>query len=99
MENKNDKLMKAVDLLKILSHPVRLSILCNLYHEGEMSAGALVDAERGRSSQSQVSQFLGLMREQGLVTTRKDGQSVYYKIASSEAAAVIAALYKVYCKR
>ncbi|MCB1537736.1 MAG: helix-turn-helix transcriptional regulator [Rhodospirillales bacterium] len=94
---RHENLMQAVGLLKLLAHPVRLSILCNLLHRGELSVGDIVDAEDGRASQSQVSQFLGKMRSEGLVTSRKVAQTVYYRLDSAPARAVIQYLYDTYC--
>ncbi len=94
---KQKKLMQAVDLLSVLSHPVRLSILCNLYQCGEMQVSAIVEAEAGLASQSQISQFLAQMRALKLVKTRKQAQSVYYRIASPHVSHIIATLYESYC--
>lgn len=94
-EKKN--LGNAVGLLKLLSHPVRLSILCNLVHHGELSVGEIVEAEGGAAGQSQISQFLGKMRAEGLVQTRKDGQTVYYSIHSPHAKKLVQSLYEMYC--
>ena len=88
MKDKKKKLLAAIDLLDLLSHPVRLSVLCNLHHNGEMNVGAIVAAEKGAASQSQISQFLALMRKHKIVNTRKDGQNVYYRLVSPEARAV-----------
>lgn len=97
MEKKRQKLESAVGLLKHLSHPVRLSILCNLLHQGEMSVGEIVAAEEGAAGQSQISQFLGKMKAEGLVVSRKEAQTVYYKIASPQVKSVVQALYDIYC--
>lgn len=97
MNKKRQKLYDAVGLLKLLSHPVRLSILCTLFHQGEMSVTAIVEAEAGAASQSQISQFLAKMRGEGLVKTRKEAQMVYYKIDSPQAKKVVQALYEIYC--
>ena len=97
MEEKRENLEKAIGLLKLLSHPVRLSILCNLLHKGEMSVSEIVEAEDGSAGQSQISQFLGKMRSEGLVQTRKEAQTVYYKIDSAEAEKIVGALYNIYC--
>lgn len=91
-------LEEASALLKLLSHPVRLSILCHLLHHGSMSVGALVLAERGVASQSQISQFLARMRTEDLVTCRKQGQMVYYRIKSPAISKIIKTLDKIYCK-
>ena len=99
MDKKREKLESAVGLLKLLSHPVRLSILCNLLHEGEMSVTEIVEAEKGAAGQSQISQFLGKMRSEGLVKTRKEAQTVYYKIDSAHAKKVVEALYDIYCRK
>ncbi len=97
MDVKRQKLKSAVGLLRQLSHPVRLSILCNLVHRGEMSVGAIVEAERGAAGQSQISQFLARMRRDDLVACRKQAQMVYYRIKSPQARKVVQALYKLYC--
>lgn len=97
MEKKRERLESAVGLLKLLSHPVRLSILCNLLHNGEMGVSEIVDAENGAAGQSQISQFLGKMRSEGLVQFRKEGQTVFYRIASPQAEKVVQALYDIYC--
>lgn len=97
MKKKQERLQNAVGLLKLLSHPVRLSILCNLLHKGEMNVTEIVEAECGAAGQSQISQFLGKMRSEGLVKSRKEAQTVYYKLDSPEAKKVVHALYETYC--
>lgn len=97
MDNIEKNLGNAVGLLKLLSHPVRLSILCNLLHNGEMSVSEIVEAERGAAGQSQISQFLGKMRGENLVKSRKEAQTVYYQIYSPEAKKIVQTLYDIYC--
>ncbi len=99
MARNANKMNKAIALLKLLSHPVRLSILCNLVHEGEMSVTEIVAAEAGAASQSQISQFLGKMREEGLVKCRREAQTIYYQIKSTETKKLVHALYDIYCAR
>jgi len=99
MDEQRENLYKAINLLKLLSHPVRLSILCNLLHKGEMSVGEIVEAEGGIAGQSQISQFLKKMRDEKLVLCRKESQTVYYKINSKDAKKVIEALYQIYCDK
>lgn len=96
MNKNHENLWQATGLLKLLSHPVRLSILCNLVHHGEMSVGHIVAAECGAASQSQISQFLAKMRREGLVKSRKEAQTVYYTIHSTEAKKIVTTLYKLY---
>ncbi len=74
----------ALDILKILNHPVRLSILINLIEHGEMPASDIFKNEQSLASQSQVSQYLKQLRDKGLVVSRKEGQFVFYKIISTE---------------
>lgn len=97
MDKKYESLGNAISLLKQLSHPVRLSILCSLLHNGEMSVSQIVEAENGSAGRSQISQFLGKMRADGLVQTRKEAQTVYYTIKSEHAQKLIQTLYELYC--
>ncbi len=99
MDKKSMKIKGAVGLLKQLSHPVRLSILCNLLQRGEMSVGEIVAAEDGAVTQPQISQFLGKMKSEGLLENRKEAQTVYYKIASPRAEQVVKSLYGIYCEK
>lgn len=85
---------RASALLKALAGRNRLMILCQLV-EGERSVGELARLIGAR--ETAVSQQLALLRAQGLVSTRRDGQTIHYALASPEAAAVIATLYRLYC--
>ena len=85
---------RATSLLKAMSNSSRLLILCQLA-EGEKAVGEL---ERLVGlSQSGLSQHLAVLRQKGLVTTRREAQSIYYSLASVEAEAVMATLYRVFC--
>lgn len=85
----------AAQLLKVLANERRLMILC-LLSEGEISVGALAD--QVGLSLSALSQHLAKLREDGLVATRKQAQTVYYSLASGEARAVIKTLSDLYCR-
>lgn len=85
---------RAVRLLKSLANESRLMIMCVL-SEGELSVGAL--NERIPLSQSALSQHLALLREQGLVTTRRESQTIYYSLADTNAISVIERLHDIYC--
>ncbi len=91
------KLEQAVDLLKSLAHPVRLFILCHLLEHGETCVGDLVNVAGKKASQSHISQFLSVMKRDGLVKSRKDAQTVYYRLDSIRAEQVVRALAKIYC--
>lgn len=85
---------QASDLLKALSNRHRLLIICQLV-DGERSVGELAASLGLRDST--VSQHLALLRKDSLVTARRDGQTVYYSIASEPAREVLKTLYQVYC--
>jgi DNA-binding transcriptional ArsR family regulator len=80
--------------LKALANRYRLMILCEL-HKGEQSAGALHEAIA--LSQSAFSQHLARLRQDALVKTRRESQTIYYSLASKEAEQVIALLYDLFC--
>jgi DNA-binding transcriptional ArsR family regulator len=85
---------QASDLLKALSNRHRLLIICQLI-DGEHSVGDLAEFLGLRDST--VSQHLALLRKDGLVSARRDAQTIYYSIASEPAREVLKALYQVYC--
>jgi len=85
----------ATDFLKALSHETRLLVLC-LLSEGERSVTDLENALSLR--QPTISQQLARLRLDGLVTTRRDGKTVYYSIADEDIKRVIALLYEIFCK-
>jgi DNA-binding transcriptional ArsR family regulator len=87
---------RACTLLKAMANPARLLVLCEIAH-GEKSVGEL---ERAVGlSQSGLSQHLAVLRGKNLVATRRDAQTIYYSLASEEAAAVMSTLYEVFCGR
>jgi DNA-binding transcriptional ArsR family regulator len=91
-----DNAKRASDFLKALAHESRLLILCILT-EGEKSVSELEQQLRLR--QPTVSQQLARLRADGLVSTRRDGKTVYYSLASEEARVVIGAIYDVFCRK
>lgn len=86
---------EAAGLLKLLANENRLLILCRLAIAGELSVGSLANA--AGLSQSALSQHLAKMREDGLLATRRDAQTIYYRIADQNAAQLLAALKDIYC--
>lgn len=96
-KNSPSRLTDAVELMKVLSHPLRLSILCNLIHHGEMAAGEIVEAEASQASQSQTSQYLGILRDMGYVKTRREGQAIHYSISDKNVKKIVETLYGIYC--
>jgi len=86
---------KAAALLKAVGNENRLLVLCLLIQVGEMSVGGML--EHIPLSQSALSQHLGRMREDGLVSYRREAQTLYYRIANSDVEKIIAALKEIYC--
>jgi len=86
----------AVNLLKGLANESRLMIMCVL-SEGEISVGHL--NQRIKLSQSALSQHLAVLRDQGLVQTRRESQTIYYRLADSSALDIIVLLHQVYCQK
>lgn len=85
---------EAADLLKALSNPQRLRVMCILI-DGEKTVGELnaqIDL-----SQSALSQHLAVLRDGGLVRTRRESQNVYYSVADGPVHRVIEALHDAYC--
>lgn len=85
---------QATELLKSLASRNRLLLLCHLV-EGERSVGELARLIDAR--ETAASQQLALLRKDGLVRTRRVGQTIYYSLASAEAAKVIETLHGIYC--
>ncbi len=90
-----DSAQGAAELMKALSSENRLMLLCQLAEE-EKTVGRL--AEDLGLRQAAVSQQLALLRKDGLVTARREGQSMHYSLTGREARAVIALLYQLYCE-
>jgi DNA-binding transcriptional ArsR family regulator len=86
---------QACGLLKVLANPDRLMLLCQLT-QGEHCVSEL-ESVLG-IQQPTLSQQLGVLREEQLVTTRREGKQIFYGIASAEALAVMQVLYDLYCK-
>ncbi len=85
---------EASRLLTAMGNPKRLMVLCNML-DGERSVGELADIA-GLSSAA-LSQHLGKMRALSLVKTRREGQTIYYSLASREALAMLETLYRLFC--
>ena len=85
---------EASGLLKALSNRHRLLIICQLI-DSERSVGELAEFLKLRDST--VSQHLALLRKDGLVSARRDAQTIFYSIASEPARDVLKTLYQAYC--
>jgi len=85
---------RASELLKALANRHRLMIVCQLI-DGERSVGELAGFLGARDST--VSQHLALLRKDGLVAARREGQTIWYSISSAPARELLHTLYRVYC--
>lgn len=85
---------EASELMKALANRHRLLIVCQLV-DHERSVGDLAEFLGIRDST--VSQHLALLRRDGILATRREGQTIYYYIASPEALRVLQTLYEIYC--
>ena len=85
---------EAAELLTAMANPKRLLILCHLLEQERSVAelSGLVDL-----AQSPLSQHLAKLRALTLVATRREGQSVFYRVASPEVTQVLETLYGIYC--
>jgi ArsR family transcriptional regulator, virulence genes transcriptional regulator len=86
---------EASQLLKTLGNAQRLRMLCLLL-DGEMSVGQ-INEQLPELSQSALSQHLARLRDEGLVSTRREAQTVWYTLPAGPAHAIIATLYDIYC--
>lgn len=86
---------QAVKLLKALANERRLFILCHLLDK-ELSVGEM--NQFLGLSQSALSQHLAILRNDDLVSTRKEAQTVYYSLKSEEVREMIALLHRLYCR-
>lgn len=81
--------------LRLLANEKRLMALCLLARSGEMSAGTLDEAVG--LGQSALSQHLALLRAEGLVTARREAQTLHYRISDPRVEALLEALHAIYC--
>lgn len=86
---------RAASMLKALGNENRLLVLCLLIQVGEMSVSSML--EHIPLSQSALSQHLARMREEGLVSYRRESQTLYYRIADPAVEKIIATLKSIYC--
>jgi DNA-binding transcriptional ArsR family regulator len=84
----------ACALLKVLANPDRLLLMCQI-SQTELAVGQL--EEQLDIRQPTLSQQLGVLRESGLVTTRREGKNIFYSVASPQALAVMSVLYQQFC--
>ncbi|MBQ4774955.1 ArsR/SmtB family transcription factor [Pectobacterium versatile] len=90
-----DGVAKAAAMLRAIGNENRLLVLCLLIEKGEMSVGALL--EHIPLSQSALSQHLAKMREEGLISYRRESQTLYYRIENQDVEKIVATLKGIFC--
>lgn len=95
IQSLQNKALEVATLLKAIGNEKRLIILCQLADREEVSVGAL--AQTVGLGQSALSQHLAKMRDEGIVTTRREGQTIWYRIADGRVKELMAILYQLYC--
>ena len=88
--------LEVANVLRTLGNERRLMILCKLVEAGEMTVGGLVEAVG--LSQSALSQHLAKMRDDNVVTFRRDSQTLWYRIADPRIEQLMAELHRLYCR-
>ncbi len=90
------KAAEVADILRALANDRRMLILCRLVEEGEATVGAL--ATDVGLSQSALSQHLARMRDEGIVTFRRESRTIWYRIADPRIGTLLSTLYRLYCR-
>jgi len=90
----DEQVEQASRAMKAMSHPLRLKILCVL-GDKEVSVQDIV--ERVGTSQSNISQHLAIMRDKGVLRTRKDANRVYYRVGDARTLRLIGMMRDVFC--
>lgn len=91
---KQEQIETAARVLKAISHPLRLKILC-VIGEGEVCVQDIVEAVG--TSQSNISQHLAILRDKGVLLTRKDANRVYYRVGDQRILQLIVMMREVFC--
>lgn len=91
---KNSDIILAASRLKVLSHPIRLKIICQLAH-AEKTVQQLID--HVGTTQSNVSQHLAIMRQSNILNCRKSATQVFYKVADLRTIELVKLLKQIYC--
>jgi ArsR family transcriptional regulator len=91
---RDEDIERASRSLKAMSHPLRLKILCTL---GDQEVSVQDIVERVGTSQSNISQHLAILRDKGILSSRKDANRVFYKVVDSRTLQLIGMMRNVFC--
>mgnify|MGYP003352654461 CR=1 FL=1 len=92
--DKDEHIEQASRAMKAMSHPLRLKILCVL-SDREVSVQDIVDSVG--TSQSNISQHLAILREKGVLVTRKDANRVFYRVGDQRTLQLVGMMREVFC--
>jgi len=93
---REEDIERASRSLKAMSHPLRLKILCTLKDQ-EVSVQDIVD--NVGTSQSNISQHLAILRDKGILASRKDANRVYYRVGDARTLRLIGMMQEVFCSQ
>lgn len=91
---RDEDIDRASRSLKAMSHPLRLKILCTL---GDQEVSVQEIVERVGTSQSNISQHLAILRDKGILSSRKDANRVFYKVVDARTLQLISMMRNVFC--
>ena len=95
LEVLEERVEEATRMLRLVANERRLLVLCHLLARGEMNVGSLADVVG--LSQPALSQHLAQMRAEGLVATRREAQTIWYRVADPKVARIVELLHEMYC--
>ncbi|MCK5877098.1 MAG: winged helix-turn-helix transcriptional regulator [Candidatus Marithrix sp.] len=90
----DEDIERAARSMKAMSHPLRLKILC-IVGEREYSVQGIV--ERVGTSQSNISQHLAILKDKGILASRKDANKVYYHVSDARTLRLIGMMREIFC--
>lgn len=93
---RDEDIERASRSLKAMSHPLRLKILCTL---GDQEVSVQDIVEHVGTSQSNISQHLAILRDKGILASRKDANRVYYRVGDARTLRLISMMREVFCSR
>lgn len=86
---------EAAQFIKTMSNPHRLFVLCLLIDKGELCVGDI--HSHSTLSQSALSQHIAIMREEGLISYRREAQTLYYSISDDRVYQIVSCLKDIFC--
>jgi ArsR family transcriptional regulator len=92
----DEDIERASRSLKAMSHPLRLKILCTL---GDQEVSVQEIVEQVGTSQSNISQHLAILRDKGILASRKDANRVFYRVSDSRTLQLIGMMRNVFCQQ